>query len=263
MSSKLIAIVAGVGAGTGAAVARKFAAAYPVVLLARNPDNFKSLAEEINSSGGKAIGISTDVSDSKSVQNAVNAIKQEFGSDVGAAVRFNIPSLETSTKSKQAAIFNASGGFTRAPFLELPEDAFTQSLAVTATGGFLFSKATLPFLLQGVKQKSQHPPSLIFTGATASLKSSAQLSSFSTGKWALRALSQSLAKEFGPQGVHVSHAIIDGVIDIPRTKEWLKDAGPDAKLSADGIANDYWYLHTQPRTNFTWELDLRPAVEKW
>ncbi|KAJ4354405.1 uncharacterized protein N0V89_006141 [Didymosphaeria variabile] len=245
--SKLIAIVAGVGAGTGAAVARKFAATYPVVLLARNPDSFKSLAEEINSSGGKAFGISTDVSDSKSVQNAVNAIKKEFGSDVGAA----------------AAIFNASGGFTRAPFLELPEEAFTQSLAVSATGGFLFSKATLPFLLQGVNQKSQHPPSLIFTGATASLKSSAQMSSFSTGKWALRALSQSLAKEFGPQGVHVSHAIIDGIIDIPRTREWMKEAGPDAKLSPDGIANDYWYLHTQPRSNFTWELDLRPAVEKW
>lgn len=247
MSSKLIAIVAGVGAGTGAAVARKFAATYPVVLLARNPDSFKSLAEEINSGGGKAIGISTDVSDSQSVQSAVEAIKKEFGADVGAA----------------AAIFNASGGFARKPFLELPEDAFTQSLTVSAKGGFLFSQATLPLLLQGVQQKSQHPPSLIFTGATASIKSSAQMSSFSTGKWALRALSQSLAKEFGPQGVHVSHAIIDGVINIPRTKEWLKEAGPDAKLSPEGIANDYWYLHTQPKTNFTWELDLRPAVEKW
>jgi NAD(P)-dependent dehydrogenase (short-subunit alcohol dehydrogenase family) len=108
------------------------------------------------------------------------------------------------------------------------------------------------------------------------------MASFATGKWALRALSQSLAREFGPQGVHVSHAIIDGVIDIPRTKEWLKDLGPEAKLSPDGvrfcldlsqrvrktdgrvqIANDYWYLHTQPVTNFTWEIDLRPAVEKW
>lgn len=247
MTSKLIAIVAGVGAGTGASVARRFAKAYPVVLLARNPENFQSLAEEINLNGGKAIGISTDVSDSQSVQNAVNTIKKEFGSDVGAA----------------AAIFNASGGFVRKPFLELPEEAFTQSLGVSAKGGFLFSQATLPFLLKGVEQKSQHPPSLIFTGATASVKSSAQLSSFSTGKWALRALSQSLAKEFGPQGVHVGHAIIDGVIDIPRTKEWLKELGPEAKLNADAIANDYWYLHTQPVTNFTWEIDLRPAVEKW
>lgn len=123
----------------------------------------------------------------------------------------------------------------RKPFLEVPEDVFTQSLTVSAKGGFLFSQATLPLLLEGVKQESQYPPSLIFTGATASVKSSAQMSSFSTGKWALRALSQSLAKEFGPQGVHVSHAIIDGVIDTPRTKEWMKDAGSGAKLSADGV----------------------------
>jgi hypothetical protein len=108
MTSKLIAIVAGVGpgmyprsmrresdtladadprpAGTGASVARKFAATYPVVLLARNPENFEGLAKEINSSGGKAIGISTDISDSNSIKNAVENIKKEFGADVGAAV---------------------------------------------------------------------------------------------------------------------------------------------------------------------------------
>jgi NAD(P)-dependent dehydrogenase (short-subunit alcohol dehydrogenase family) len=89
------------------------------------------------------------------------------------------------------------------------------------------------------------------------------MSAFNTGKYALRALSSSLAKEFGPQGVHVSHAIIDGVIDIPRTKEWMKDAGPDAKISADGIADAYWHLHSQPRSAFTWEIDIRPYVEKW
>ena len=104
------------------------------------------------------------------------------------------------------------------------------------TGSVLFSQSFLPLLLNGVKQKSEHPPSLIFTGATASVKASAQMASFATGKWAQRALSQSLAKEFGPQGVHVAHAIIDGVIDIPRTREWLKDMGPDAKLSADGVS---------------------------
>lgn len=86
MASQLIAIVAGVGAGTGASVARKFAAAYPVVLLARNPENYESLAKEINDNGGKAIGISTDVSDSKSVNAAVSKIKSEFGDNVAAAV---------------------------------------------------------------------------------------------------------------------------------------------------------------------------------
>jgi NAD(P)-dependent dehydrogenase (short-subunit alcohol dehydrogenase family) len=239
MASKLIAIVAGVGPGTGASVARKFAKTYPVVLLARKPENFESLADEI--------GVSTDVSSKDSLSNALSAIKKEFGDNVGAA----------------AAIFNASGGFMRKPFLEIDPSVFEQSLNVSALGGILFSQTFLPLLLKGKEQGPEHPPTLIFTGATASVKSSAQLASFSTGKWALRALSQSLAKEFGPEGIHVSHAIIDGVIDIPRTKEWLKHLGPEAKLSSDGIADDYWYLHTQPATNFTWELDTRPAVEKW
>lgn len=87
MSSNLIAIVAGVGPGTGASVARKFAQTYPVVLLARKPENYEGLAQEINQSGGKALGISTDVGDSKSVKNAIQKIKAEFGDDVGAAVR--------------------------------------------------------------------------------------------------------------------------------------------------------------------------------
>ncbi|KAF2808453.1 NAD(P)-binding protein [Mytilinidion resinicola] len=247
MASKLVAIVAGVGPGTGAAVARKFAAAYPVVLLARNPENFESLAKEINGNGGKAIGISTDISDSKSVDAAFEKIEKEFGPGVSAA----------------AAVFNASGRFVRKPFLELTEEDFTAGLDVSGKGAFLFSKATLPLLLKGVEQGSKYPPALIFTGATASIRGSAQMSSFASGKFALRALSQSLAREFGPKGVHVSHAIIDGVIDIPRTKEWLKDAPADAKLSADGIAEVYWQLHTQHRSTFAWEIDLRPYIEKW
>ncbi|KAE9971614.1 hypothetical protein EG328_005486 [Venturia inaequalis] len=251
MSSKLITIVAGVGAGTGAAVARRFAKAYPVVLLARTPESYTDLAKEINGSGGKAIGISTDVSDAKSVDNALKEIKKEFGEDVKAA----------------AAIFNASGRFVRKPFLELTEEEFFAGLDVSARGAFLFSRAVLPLLLSTLKASpaAEFPPTLIFTGATASVKANALMSSFNTGKYALRALSSSLAKEFGPQGVHVSHAIIDGVINIPRTKEWLKDhpAGDEAKISADGIADSYWYLHSQPRTTFTWELDIRPFVEKW
>jgi NADP-dependent 3-hydroxy acid dehydrogenase YdfG len=89
MASKLITIIAGVGAGTGAAVARKFAASYPVVLIARNPENYDSLVKEINGNGGKAIGISADVSDAKSVQRATETIKKEFGDDVAAAVCLN------------------------------------------------------------------------------------------------------------------------------------------------------------------------------
>lgn len=110
-------------------------------------------------------------------------------------------------------------------------------------GAFLFSRAVLPLLLRAAEASttgSAHPPTLIFTGATASVKSNALMSSFSTGKYALRALSQSLGKEFGPRGVHVAHSIVDGVIDIERTKEWMKDAGPDAKISATAVSLPSW-----------------------
>lgn len=89
------------------------------------------------------------------------------------------------------------------------------------------------------------------------------MSSFASGKFALRALSTSIAKEFGPQGVHVAHAVIDGVIDIPRTKEWLKDLPPEGKIAAEDIAETYWSLHKQGTRCFTNEIDIRPMLEKW
>jgi len=104
-------------------------------------------------------------------------------------------------------------------------------------GAFLFSRAVLPLLLKSTNL--EHPPALIFTAATASMRGSAQLSPFSTGKFALRSLSQSLAREFGPQGVHVSHVVIDGVIDIERTKGWKVSDKPDAKISPNAVS----FLH--------------------
>lgn len=106
-------------------------------------------------------------------------------------------------------------------------------------GGFYFAQGALPLLLKAKEQAPQYPPTLIFTGATASLKGSATFSAFATGKFALRALAQSLAREFGPQGVHVSHVILDGVIDIPRTKSW-KFEHEDAKI--DPVAVSYFFF---------------------
>lgn len=134
--------------------------------------------------------------------------------------------------------------------------------AHTSLGGFHFAQATLPLLLETEKASPQHPPTLIFTGATAAMRGGANFASFSTGKFGMRSLSQSLAREFGPKGIHVVHSIIDGVIDIPRTKGWKFDA-PDAKIDPKAIADSYWFLHTQPRTSFTFEYDIRPYVEKW
>ncbi|PLB35916.1 oxidoreductase, short chain dehydrogenase/reductase family [Aspergillus candidus] len=241
--TKPLAIIAGVGPGTGASIARRFAQAYSVILLARNAANFDPLVKEINTAGGQALGIRTDLSDSKSVHSALDQItKQYHGSSLAAAV------------------FNVGGGFVRKPFLELTETEFSQGFESQGKGGFNFAQGVLPLLLQA--KGLQYPPTLIFTGATASLKGSANFSSFAAGKFALRALAQSLAREFGPKGVHVSHVIVDGVIDIPRTKAWQFEH-EDAKLDPDAIADSYWHLHTQPRTTFGFELDLRPYVEKW
>lgn len=108
-----------------------------------------------------------------------------------------------------------------------------------------------------------YPPTLIFTGATASIKASAQMASFAAPKWALRAMSMSLAKEFAPKGVHVVHAVIDGVIDIPKSQDMLKDMAMEARLGPEDIAKTYWDLHTQSRRGFTNEIDIRPMLEKW
>ena len=214
MASKAIAIVAGVGPGTGAAVARKFAAAYPVVLLARNPDNYESLVQEINKSGGKAIGISTDVSSPDSLKQAFRKVEEEYN-DAPIA----------------AAIFNASGKFVRKPLLDMTVEEFSAGwevswyiyekripclndwasrLTTCSKGAMLFSQHTLPALVKHAEDKSaQHPPTLIFTGATASIKANALMSSFASAKFAMRALSTSIAKEFAAKGVHVAHAVID------------------------------------------------------
>jgi len=247
-SSKFFAIVAGVGAGTGRSVALKFASTYPIVLLARSPQNYEPILTEIRSTGQLAIGISTDVSDPSSIKNAFEEISGH---------------KDFKGKGLAAAVYNVGGGFVRKPFLELSLGEFEGGWGANGKGLFLFAQAALPLLLTSVPT-SPYPPSLILTGATASIKGSAQCGSFAQGKFAMRALGQSLAREFGPKGVHVAHAIIDGVIDIPKTKGYsVNGGGEDSKIRADAIADAYWGLHTQHRSAFTQEIDLRPFVEKW
>lgn len=163
-----------------------------------------------------------------------------------------------------AAIFNVGGRFVRKPFLELSVEDFKAGYDANGVGLFNFAKATIPLLLDSVSDVKTGSPSLILTGATAAMKGSAQCASFASGKFAMRAVGQSLAREFGPQGVHVAHAIIDGVIDIPRTRDYQVNGGvEDSKLDSDAIADTYWMLHSQGRSAWTQEIDLRPFVEKW
>ncbi|KAL2135223.1 hypothetical protein VTI74DRAFT_9315 [Chaetomium olivicolor] len=247
MASKpFYALIAGVGAGTGRSVALRFARSYPVVLLARKPESYADIVSEIKQHGGEALGISADTSDPQSVASAFETIKKE------------LPGKELA-----AAIYNVGAGYAIKPFLELKPEDLDASLSSNARGLFNFAQSTLPSLLSSVPS-SPHPPSLIITGATASVRGSARFATFAAGKFAVRALSQSLAREFGPQGVHVAHVIVDGVIDIPRTKGFEVNGGKeDGKINPEAIAESYWHLHTQHRSAFTQELDLRPYVEKF
>jgi NAD(P)-dependent dehydrogenase (short-subunit alcohol dehydrogenase family) len=207
--------------------------------------------------------VSTDLTSAAAIADALKQAAAKWGSG-------------SSTLPIAAAVYNAGGQFKRAPFLELTEADFALGLTSGATAGFNFAQATLPGLLAyadatgcsaGPKKgasapeqhSAEHPPTLIFTGATASVKGSANFASFAAAKHALRAMAQSLAREFMPKGVHIAHAIIDGVIDIPRTKQW----DVLGKLDPEAIADSYWALHAQPKTAWTWEIDVRPWVEKW
>ncbi|EGR46079.1 uncharacterized protein TRIREDRAFT_110455 [Trichoderma reesei QM6a] len=246
MAPPFFAIISGVGSGTGASLARRFAQSYAVVLLSRKPSSYEPVVAEINAAGGTAIGITADASDPVAVDAAFAEIKTQ------------LPGAKLA-----AAVYNGHAGMSRKPFLELKLEDLQTSLGTAANGLFIFAQKTLPLLLSSVPS-SPHPPTLLVTGATASVRGSALFSTFAAGKFAQRALTQSLAREFGPKGVHVALAVIDGGIDTPWGKDRVVNNGvEDGKISPDAIAESYWHLHTQHRSCFTQELDIRPYVEKF
>ncbi|KAI8684878.1 hypothetical protein NCS57_00155100 [Fusarium keratoplasticum] len=244
-TSSFYTIIAGVGPGTGRAAALRFSKTYPVVMLARRPESYEDTVRDIQQAGGQALGIVADVADAVSLSRAFDT--------VGEA----LPNLKLA-----AAVYNVNSGFMMKPFLELQLDEFQNSFGKTGDAFFNFAQKTLPLLREAVKD-SPHPPTLITTGATASVKASAGFSAFAAGRFAMRALNQSLAREFGPQGVHVAHVVIDGLIDTPASKAWGKTGVPDSKIQPDAIAEAYWHLHTQPRSAFTQEMDIRPFSESF
>ncbi|ORY63286.1 uncharacterized protein BCR38DRAFT_436421 [Pseudomassariella vexata] len=246
MAPKLYAIVVGAGPGTGRASAVRFSKSYPVVVIARNSSSYEAAVKDVTESGGRAIGISADASDPASLDQAFEYISQELPDHKLAA-----------------AIYNVSGGYAVKSFVEIKPEELEESLDGNVRGFFHFAQRTLP-LLEDAVPHSEHPPTLVVTGATASVRGSAKFATFALGKWAKRGIAQSLAREYGPKGVHVAHAVIDGVIDIPRTSTLYVNGGvSDGKISAISIAETYWSLHTQHRSGFTWEVDIRPYVEKW
>jgi NAD(P)-dependent dehydrogenase (short-subunit alcohol dehydrogenase family) len=226
-----VALIVGAGSGLSASIARQFAKlGMKTALAARSVDDLASLAKE---TGAKTFACDASKTD---------AVKQLY-TEVAAAVG-----------DPYAVVYNASYR-TRGPFVELVPAEVEKALAVTAFGGFLVAQEAARRMLpkgEGV---------ILLTGASASVKGYPQSAPFAMGKFALRGLAQSMARELQPQGIHVAHIVVDGGIRSARRPEAADR--PDATIDPDAIAASYVYLLQQDRSAWTWEIEVRPWVEKF
>ncbi|MCC6847208.1 MAG: SDR family NAD(P)-dependent oxidoreductase [Deltaproteobacteria bacterium] len=237
-------IVVGVGPsrGLGAAIARRFAReGFRVTIMGRASEKLNEALRDLRAAGADAEAIVGDVTDE-------------------AAVRAAVTAAERPEAPLEAAVFNAGGNWPRA-FRDMDAEFLESMWRVNALAGFFFAKAAIDAMLprgRGV---------VIFTGASGSLRGKAMFGGFAQAKAALRALAQAAAREFGPQGIHVAHVVVDGAIDGDRINTFLpslrQERGEDGLLDPDAIAENYWSLFRQPRSAWTHELDVRPWVESW
>ncbi|GAA5859271.1 hypothetical protein JCM1840_003827 [Sporobolomyces johnsonii] len=240
MASKTLAVILGAGPGTGQALAVAFAKHHSVALLARNASSLDSVAAAVRKAGGDAAPFSCDATSAESVDAAFAAIRKQW------------PDHEL-----KAACFNAANPFVRKPFLELEAKDLKPGLDLNVYGAFHFCQKAIPEMLKS------GGGFLCFSGATASTKGSANFAAFAPAKFALRGLSQSLAREFGPQGIHVVHAIIDGIISTARIEGMMGKAEEGTRLEPSAIAETILHLSQQDKSCWTQEIDMRPFSEKW
>jgi NAD(P)-dependent dehydrogenase (short-subunit alcohol dehydrogenase family) len=244
MAQRSSAIVVGVGPprGLGAAIARRFAhEGFRVTIMGRSAEKLAASLDELRGLGADVDSVVGDVTDE-------------------ALVRRVVAEADRPGAPLEVAVFNAGGNWPRG-FREMDAEFVEGMWRVNALAGFFFAKAALDVMLP--RQRG----TLLFTGASGSLRGKAMFGGFAQGKAALRALAQSAAREFGPQGIHVAQVIVDGMIDGDRINtrfpELKAQRPPDALLDPDAIADNFWLLHRQPRSAWTHELDLRPWVENW
>ena len=224
-------LIVGAGQGLSAALARRFrSSGANVAIAARSAEKLAALAAK---TGARAFAC--DASQPAAVSKLFADVEAQIG-------------------TPEVVIYNASGRV-RGPLVDLDPIEVERSLAVTAFGGFLVSQAAAQRMLprgRGV---------ILLTGASASFKGYAKSAPFAMGKFALRGLAQSMARELSPLGIHVAHVVIDGAIRAPGSATDL--AKPDAQLEADAIAETYFQLAHQPRSAWSWEIELRPWVERF
>lgn len=237
-SGKGCAIVVGVGGGLGAALARRFAKeGLPTVLSSRRQDAVDGFAAEIAKAGGKALAVAADATSEADVKALFAKAEKAFGP----------PAL---------VVYNA-GAYRPKGILETTVEDVEHCFRIGCLGGFIVGRTAA----QGMVERGQG--TIVFTGATAALRGSARYFNLAVGKFGLRALAQSMARELGPKGVHIAHVVIDGQIAGPYYEKLKSERGPDALLEPDALAETYWRLHQQHRSAWTLELDTRPWVEKF
>jgi NAD(P)-dependent dehydrogenase (short-subunit alcohol dehydrogenase family) len=238
------AVVIGVGAvaGLGAALAGRFArAGLHVFLAGRTQARLESVAKEIEAEGGRATPVVTDTTLTPEVVSLFDAVESAAG-------------------PPELVVYNAGNNRFR-PLLEMDDEFFEGLWRLCCFGGFVAGR-------EAARRMIPHGGgTLIFTGATASVRARPPFTAFASAKAALRALAHGMAREFGPQGLHVGHVIIDGMIDgeqlNSRFPQFKEQKGEDGMLRIDAIADAYWALHQQQRSAWTLELDLRPFKESF
>ena len=242
MAQDKVALVIGAGESTGAAIARRFAReGYTVCVTRRDAAKLRPLVEKIEADGGRARAFGSDARREEQVVELVRTIEGEIG-------------------PIEVCVFNV-GGNVRFPIRELTARVYTKVWEMGALAGFLAGREVAKVMVPRGRG------TILFTGATASLRGGKGFAAFAGAKHALRALAQSMARELGPAGIHVAHVVIDGAIDTPFIRESFPERYALKEkagiLDPEAIAENYWRLHLQPRSAWTHELDLRPWMESW
>ena len=235
-------LVIGAGDATGGAIARRFARGGLVACVTRRTlEKLEPLVEQIRAEGGEAHGFASDARKEVEVETLV------------AHVERDVAPIEV-------AVFNI-GANVRFDVTDTTERVYRKVWEMAALAGFLVGREVAKAMLPRGRG------TILFTGATASLRGSAGFSAFAGAKHALRALAQSMARELGPKGIHVAHVVVDGAIDTAFIAENFPERyalkADDGILDPEAIAENYWHLHRQPRSAWTHELDLRPWMETW
>jgi len=232
-----VAVVVGVGPGTGAALARRFAKQCAVAIVARNRSYLAELGGEMRRDGANVLETPADIGDFSQTATAFATIREKLG-------------------DPDVLLYNAGSG-TWGHITEITAEQYEAAWRVNAFGAFLAAKEVAPAMI------ARGGGVMLFTGATAGVKAGPRSVAFGPAKFAMRGLAQSLARDLSPRGIHVAWINIDGGIDIPRVRERYPQMQEEDLLKPEAIAETYWHLAHQDRSAWTMELELRPFKEKF